>query len=79
MNERGKTYWSSRVQPLSPAVSPDRLAAQAPLGSNPVFCPNYQLCFTEEGQRGEKISLSNPPPPQPTPPLSELFPSPACS
>lgn len=22
MNERGKTYWSSRVQPLSPAGSP---------------------------------------------------------
>lgn len=70
MKERGKTYWSSRVQPLSlkpPAVSGDRgrlhrFAAQAPLGSGPGFCPNYQLCFTEEGQRGEKISLSTPPP-----------------
>lgn len=82
MNERGKTFWSSQVQPPSPAGSPDRgrlhrLAAQAPLGSSPVFCPNYQLCFTEEGQRGEKISLSNPPPL--TPPLSELSASSACS
>lgn len=65
MNEWVKTYWSSWVQPLSPAVSPDRgllhcLAAQAPLGTNPVFCPNYQLRFAEEGQRGEKISPSTP-------------------
>lgn len=70
MNEGGETDWSSRVQPLSPAGSPDRgrlhrLAAQAPLGSGPGFCPNYQLCFTEEGQRGEKISLSTPPSPHP--------------
>lgn len=73
MNEGGETDWSSRVQPLSPAGSPDRgrlhrLAAQAPLGSGPGFCPNYQLCFTEEGQRGEKISLSTPTPPHPTAP-----------
>lgn len=65
MNERVKTYWSSWVQPLSPAVSPDRgllhcLAAQALLGTNPDFCPNYQLRFAEEGQRGEKISPSTP-------------------
>lgn len=81
---RRETYWSSRVQPLSPAGRPGggrlhRLAAQAPLGSHPVFCPNYQLCFTEEGQRGEKISLCSPPTPPPTPPLSELSASPACS
>lgn len=67
MNEWVKPYWSSWVQSLFPAVSPSRgllhcLVAQALLGSNPVFCPNYQLRFTEEGQRGEKISLSNRPP-----------------
>lgn len=69
----GKAGWMNEwkhighpeFSPLSPAVSPDRwllhcLAAQALLGTNPVFCPNYQLRFAEEGQRGEKISPSTP-------------------
>lgn len=53
----------------SPAVSPDHgplhrlTAARAPLGTGPALCPNQQLGLVEEGQRGEKISLSAPPDP----------------